>query len=386
MIEKEKILEELKAKNIKFKVDVLDQIRFNNLLNSSESLRIALNTNLTSKFNSYIEDKLKAKEQVKLNIKGETRSGKSLVGLKLIHKITTNYKDKNFDSVKQVCANQRELLQKLNEVIFGDSFLIDENAFTNVGSGSMTQLQQLKDINNIVAKENIHLISITPQVFMNTGATYGLEYYGRDSKNWLSRFLLLSLKNNMPELIGYVIFDIGKLFQETGCLIYNLTGGCTNPNKLKYEDLPKDYIKYSSCISKDFSLDELQKEKNCPFYNVCSSQLCKYEHKKDKWIQRELKGGLREREIEKYDLGLSLFLEFAYIEEEKISLTSNKRNDLKTRVKLKLPMMTNTQFTGVEIEEITSIIYTLTDLKFLKQVCESLEKDYSEIYSQIEKR
>ena len=80
------------------------------------------------------------------------------------------------------------------------------------------------------------MVYITPQVFLPTGATIGLSYFGKDTENWVSRFLLYSLKSNMPSLLGYVVFDVGKNFSEDGCYIYKQLGGCTNPKRLKFND------------------------------------------------------------------------------------------------------------------------------------------------------
>lgn len=386
---KKEILEELKPKNINFIVDVFEDLILQDISISDDSIKLKLHRDLTKYFNDWIKKKLKAKEQVKVNIKGDVRSGKSLVGLKITSTTTKNYENKIFNIEKIVCANQKELRKKLNKCDFGDSFLIDENVFANVGAGSITEFQQLKDINNIIAKNNNHMIYITPQVFLKTGATLGLSYYGKDVNNWLSRFLLYSLKNNMPILLGYVIFDIGALFIDNGCLIFKKTGGCTNPNRLKIENIDKNYIKYSSCIPEKYdSKNLINDEKQCPFYNICTSQMCKYEHKKDKWIEKEMKGGLGDREAERYEIALTLLkkLVVTYNEEnEKYMLDAKNGKELKLKIKLRMPMLSNAKFTGVEIEEIQQLVMLLTSKSFIKEICNSLELDYDKEIEEIEK-
>jgi len=204
-MEKQEFEKLLEVKNINFKVDKFEALILQDMTRFDEDTRIKLNRNLTKTFNEWLQGKLEAKEMVKINIKGETRSGKSLIGLKIIFSLTKFYDDKNFDTENQVCANQKEYRQKVAIAEFGDSFLVDENAFANVGIGSMSEVQQLKDVLNITAKKNLHTIFITPRAFLDTGATMGLAYYGKDTNNWLSRFLLYSLKNNMPTLLGYVV-------------------------------------------------------------------------------------------------------------------------------------------------------------------------------------
>ncbi len=312
----------------------------------------------------------------------------SLIGLKIIKKTTDFYEYLKFDTEKQVCANQKELKQKLQDCEFGESFLIDENAFANTGMGSMTEIQQLKDINNIIAKQNNHMVYITPKMFLDVGATLGLAYWGKDTKNWLSRFLLYSLKANSPTLLGYVVFDVGSLFQETGCLIYNKTGGCTNPQRLLVDEIGKDYIENSECIPKKYNKKDLiENKKQCPFYNLCNSQMCHYEKKKDKWIDREMKGGLGEREIERIEIAIKLFTLFAIWDSERSSFRFKAKNgkELKLKIGMKIPLITNSKLTGTEKEEIMTLMLSLLDFEMLEDTCKLVGKDHKEILEKIQK-
>jgi len=387
---KEEILKqfEFKVDGLNFKVDRFEEIMLQDMSQFDEDTRIKLNRDLTKDFTNWIDNKIKAKEQVKVNIKGSTRAGKSLIALKIMYLTTKFYPDKVFDVTKIVCANQKELRVRLNTAVFGDSFLIDENAFANVGMGSMTEIQQLKDINNIIAKQNIHMVYVTPQTFLNTGAEVGLAYFGKDTKNWASRFLLYSLKGGNPSLLGFVKFNVGSLFIDTGCLIYRLTGGCTNPKRTKFEDIPKENYIYSDCIPKkdNVIIGKINTDsKGCPFYDVCTSQMAKYEHIKDAWIMREMKGGLGEREIERLEVCLKLFKMMGSFNEETGGMRLNAKNgkELKLKIKMKLPTVVNTKYTGVEVDEIIQTIISMTDTDFLKDVCQSLEIDFEETYNNI---
>lgn len=373
-----------KIKDLNFKVDKFEELILQDMTRFDEDTRIKLNRDLTKLFNEWLKNKLDAKEQVKINIKGETRSGKSLIGLKILY-TTTKYYGYKFNTQKQVCSNQKEYRQQIATAEFGNSFQVDENAFTSVGLGSMTEIQQLKDVMNITAKKNIHTIFITPKSFLDTGATMGLAYFGKDTNNWVSRFLLYSLKGSIPALLGYVVFDVGKLFQDNGCLIYKEIGGCTNPKRYTYDKLKLkfngDLIKYSKCINKDFKESDLDNSTNaCPFYNICKSQMIKYEHKKDTWINKELKGGLDERDSERIRVSLELLKEFGTINEVgEIRLNAKNGKQLKLKVKLKLPKISNSKFTGTEIDEILTTLTSMTDLDFLKDVCNQINVDYEKL-------
>jgi len=382
-----------KLKDIKFKVDVMEESLLKKISMGDDNIKFYLNYDFTQEFNQYIKDKLEAKEQIKINIKGETRSGKSLIALKIVSNIVDYYNNetkikKEFDINYIICANQKELRQKINKAKFGDVFQIDENAFTNVGEGSYTEITQLTDINNQIAKENIHMIFITPQKFLLNGATSGLSYFGKDTKNWLSRFLVYSIKNGIPQLLGYVVFDVGKLFREHGCLIYKQLGGCTNPQRITINEIDKDFLEHTSCVDKT-KIDIIDKdfETRCPFYDYCKHPLNQYELKKDKWIKREMKGGLGEREEEKYELAYKLFIELAYITEEgEVKLEGEKKTQIETRVKMRLINMTNTKLTGVEQTNIINMVLDMTNPIMLIETCKILNKNIKEVLKDIKNK
>ena len=149
MITEKELIQIMEPKNIEFKVDAFEELILQDMSRFDEDTRVKLNRNLTTLFNSWLDNKLIAKELAKINIKGEVRSGKSLIGLKILNKLTNFYPEKKFDVDHQVCANQKEYRQKVSNAEFGSSFLVDENAFSNVGLGSMTETQQLKDVLNM---------------------------------------------------------------------------------------------------------------------------------------------------------------------------------------------------------------------------------------------
>ena len=413
----EAFLDNFKIKNVDFKVDEIEELIMQDIMQSDENTRIKLNRDVTNTFLEWIDNKIEKKENVSLNTKGNTRSGKSLVNLKLVERTNRKYK-KPFDTLKIVCANQKEYRQKLQTAKFGDSFQIDENAFANVGDGSMTELQQLKDVQNIIAKENIHTFYITPRNFLPTGAIVGLSYWGKDSKNWLSRFLLYSLKGSNPILLGFVMINVGDLFNDYGCFFNRLFGGCTNPNRLtlrevtsdtlefdiweedvivKKKSISRDFLKYSSCIPSSIreSPDIINKlnltsrdieRKSCPFFRICQHPLCQYEIKKDGWILREMTGGLDERQEERYRVALGLIQRVGFYNADigKFMLRARNGKDLNVKVNLFIPQITNTKFTKVEKEEIISIIQSVSDIGMFKEIVRQLGLDYIEELNKID--
>lgn len=387
----QEILEDLSPKNVDIQVDVFEEIILQDIAMGDDKIKIKLSRNLTKEFTDWIFNTIKNKEQVKVNIKGQTRSGKSQIGIRvcsLINKANASFGlIKDFNAQKIICGNQKILRQKLNNAEFGDFFQIDENAFANVGSGSFTEMQQLKDINNIIAKQNIQMIYITPQTFLPTGATSGLAYFGKDTKNWVSRFLLYSLKGTIPSLLGYVVFDVGKNFSENGCMIYKQIGGCTNPTRKKFEDIDKDFIYHSSAIDKTKINEEniLNDGKTCPFYNICNSFNCQYEHIKDDWIAKEMKGGIGEREREKLEVAIMLFKEFATFNVDKGQFRLNAKNgkELKLKIKMKLPTLINTKYTGVEIDDIIQTTISLLDREFLEDTCKIIDFKVEDIINEL---
>lgn len=368
---KQEIINSLRPKNVVFELDEFERIRLQDLMNLDDTIKLKLHRNLTNVFNDWIVGSHRRKDQIKVNIKGRPRSGKSLVGNKIIFMVD-DLNGKPFDVDKFVCANQKVLKKKLQTAEFSDSYLVDENAFANVGAGSMTEMLQLKDINSIIAKNNNNLVYITPNVFLNTGAPYSLDYYGKDLNNWVSRFLIYDTSKGMPLLLGYVIFDIGDMFIKNDCLIFKDIGGCTNPKRKIESQIDKDLIKYSDCIPKDYEKSSLDDStKTCPFYNICKSQMCRYEHIKDAWIEKEMKGGLDVRDLERVEVGFELFKQF--YDRETHKLTCKNAKELKVKIKLKIPSLTSSKFTGVEMEEITILMFSLLDLSFFKDVCGQLE-------------
>ncbi|MFW6246888.1 MAG: hypothetical protein ACOC22_01790 [bacterium] len=394
MISEKELLQKFELKNISFDIDPFEELLLLDAYNNEE-IKIKLNTDVTNTFINWIKNKQKKKEVISINYKGGVRSGKSLCSLKHVDKILEFHNKDLTDINYIVCGNQMEYRKKLEKAEFGDYFQVDENAFSNSGEGTNVEMAQLKDLQNIIAKKNIGTSYITPKVFMSNTAEIGLSYLGKDSNNWLSKFLLYYIGKARPVLLGYVITDVGELFRKYGCYLYKFTGGCTNPKRLSDKEIfsleEGAVLKYSRCIPEKYKQDlnlvekslseKDKKEKPCPFYRVCTHPLCKYEHKKDTWIDKEMKGGLSQRVAQRYEVVLKLLPQLASydIDEKtndfKFKYKANNGKDLKNKIQLIIPSLTATKFTITEFEQIIEIAKSFTDLDFTFATAIQLERE-----------
>lgn len=376
----EDIREEFKHCDIVFQVSEFEEMMLNDIYQHDESTKIKLNRNVTDVFFREFEKYHDQKRNIRYNIKGETRDGKSYVGLKFMD-LSFDKQGISFNEKSDyyTCGNQIEYRQKLQNAKFGEFYLIDENFFTRAGLGANIEATQMTDYNNIIAKKNIGSVFITPQKFLSTGAVLGFATYGRDSNNWLTRCLLFKFKDGFPYLMGYIVLDIGALFRKHGCLIYKFTGGCTNSKRVEIKDINEKFIKYSFCIPDEFKIDssnlKLDRDEdgnlvNCPYYEVCTHGVCRYERKKDSWIDKEMKGGLDERTEERFRIACELILELSptIIPENNIVRVKAKNGkDLKNRVKLKIHKFSNAKMGIAEFDELLEIIKSNTDISMLSE-------------------
>lgn len=382
-------LKQFSHKNINYLTSAFEELLLQDIYMNDESAKIKLNRNVTKLLFDEIKLFYDQKRNIRYSCKGPTRSGKSYSMLKIMSIIfKLNGISFNEKVDYYVCGNQIEYRQKLLNAKFGDFYLVDENYFTRAGLGANIETSQLKDYNNIIAKQNIGNIFVTPEKFLNVGSVLGFATYGRDSSNWLSRMLVYHFKDGFPYLIGFVVIDIGELYRENGCYLYKTLGGCTNSKRIEFEEIAPELIKYSWVIPSEFKDLNYLKSKiprledgeisACPFYNVCNHGMAKYERKKDSWIEKELKGGLDERTHERFTLACKLILDLnptILPESNLIKVQAKNGKDLKNRVKLKFHKYTNTKFGISEFEELLEIIKSNTDISMLCDTLLLLELD-----------
>jgi hypothetical protein len=110
----------------------------------------------TKLFFEFLDYKTRYRENIGMEVKGGTRTGKSTV-VTALSKFTANLTQVPF-TLWHVCANEIEYLEKLKTptLPFGSTFQIDEQTETHSGAGSYTEMQVLEDMSNIIAKNQIH--------------------------------------------------------------------------------------------------------------------------------------------------------------------------------------------------------------------------------------
>jgi len=98
-----------------------------------------------------IQEKVRYREHIGIEIKGGTRTGKSSIGIALA-KFIAQLTGVTF-TLKHICPNEIIYLQKLKDPNLpnGSIFLIDEQTETHTGAGSYAEMSVLEDIQQICA-------------------------------------------------------------------------------------------------------------------------------------------------------------------------------------------------------------------------------------------
>lgn len=196
---------ELKMSDLKFQInlkdafyelDELQQEMLNFYLRADFRFKQAYHTNYTVPFIKWLRTSANLREPVHLSILGKTRSGKSYtaITIAIIHSLLNG---RIFNS-EYICAEAYEFLEKLktmpSEKLINSIFLIDESRNAQYGFGSTARKMKLKDVQNIIAINNISTISLTPDRWANEEANYGLRTFGRCFKTKSVRLMLYNLQ------------------------------------------------------------------------------------------------------------------------------------------------------------------------------------------------
>ena len=186
-------------------------------IRADRRFRRAFSINYTSDFLQYIKDKARLKEPLHISIIGNTRSGKSYIGITICAFIMACY-GKIFTN-EYICANAFEFLEKLKVMpqykVRNSVFLIDEEKQAIYGVGSIAKKMKLADVQNIIAINNISTLMLNPVGWANKEANYGLRTFGRCFKTKTNRLMLynLSEKGRGSELpMGNVYLPIFTQF------------------------------------------------------------------------------------------------------------------------------------------------------------------------------
>jgi hypothetical protein len=112
----------------------------------------------TDLFLRMIQEKVRYREHIGIEIKGGTRTGKSSVGI-AVCKFISALTGVPF-TLQHICPNEIIYLQRLKDPKLpnGSVFLIDEQTETHTGAGSYSEMSVLEDIQQICAKEQIHSV------------------------------------------------------------------------------------------------------------------------------------------------------------------------------------------------------------------------------------
>lgn len=187
-------------------------------------------SNKTKYFLREIVRYVKEKRVFRISVMGQTRSGKSEVGSTISFYYTTIFnkffdkghfndldllEDENIKSGKLdfntffVCDNQQVYKKRLKEhhqkgkLKYGQIWLIDENKDSTGGVGSMSEIIEMTNLNNIMAKFNQSEVYCQPLKFETRNCPYGLKVFKKDIPNRVNWCLLFSIDNDPS---GAVVF------------------------------------------------------------------------------------------------------------------------------------------------------------------------------------
>lgn len=241
---------------------------------------MAFNSNVTDFFISEMHDYVKDARCWRISIMGETRGGKSEVGqtvaLSYVEIFNHYFKLGHFDKqdvfsdkifvpseiqidVGHIMSSQGNYIYTLRDnyragtIKFGQIWIVDEARKSIGGIGSFSEMLDLKNVNNIVAKFMQAEIWIQPLQFETNNAPYGLYVYKKDVVNKINWCLLYKMQRNAVGGVEYSFMGWVKVPLHT--------------NLALRED---------------------------------------YNHKKNLWIMAEMNGNVDERMIERKEMALKL--------------------------------------------------------------------------------
>jgi hypothetical protein len=253
----------------KWEEEPINKRLLNREAQESEALRKALSTDLTADFIKSLYHKVTRtpSENINIEVKGETRSGKSSVGI-FLAKLISYWWGHEF-TPESVLPNQGVLLERLKDAEYGETFLIDEQTPETYGEGILRETEQLGMCLNITAKQCNNLIFIYPPSFTSRNSPYGLETLAKDVHNKYIKLFYHDLRRKQ--------FGFGGIWPQ---------GFITLPKYQEedYQVLPKSKWskrRVSNQEQKGYDFDSLFEET--------------YEAKKDEWVKavRELDSSVR---------------------------------------------------------------------------------------------
>lgn len=281
-----------------YELDVLQNKILQSYLRLDPKFRRAFNTDFTGEFFQYLKDKARLKEPISLSVRGNTRSGKSYSSITILAFLMACHG--KHATAQYFCANSIEFLEKLKTMsqdeLNNTCFLIDEAKNAIFGEGSVAKKLKIRDVQNIIAINNISTIMLTPDAWSGgDGSHYGLRSFGRCFKTKTNRFML-----------------------------YNLQEGTLNSKPLGMVYIPI----FTEFIPKPYS-EQLEKD---------------YLDRKMKWVEMEQRG---EGDV-LAELRKNIAMNF--LKDEKF-LTIKKQDEKRTYISIKL----GSEYTKSEVDQILSI-------------------------------
>lgn len=253
---------------------------------TSEAFARALHTEMTGVFYDFLEFKIKHRENIATGIKGETRSGKSLVGHSISWHIAglivkIHYPDtlaNKYYNIDNVCATESEYAYKVKDCIENSIFQVDEQRESKFQMGSVREELYIMDVQNIIAKAMVHSTWIYPTDFIERNCQLGLQTIGKDTKKKMTKLLVYDLTKSKLGFgmtpLGFIVIPVGHLWT------------C------------KEVKTYSRCDTFGKPL--------CPLFLKCPRFIAQYERKKNLWIEAEKQQKMGHLQEQRFKMGEQL--------------------------------------------------------------------------------
>lgn len=213
-------MERSKSKTINIQADVLKALYYENkdLLRSEAD---TLQDDITELFEIYIEDKISSGELLNIAITGEVAGSKSTSGCKIKKKANDVIRKKHkkvIDEFKTIFSDQTEFVRFINTEEQDVCVLIDEfSRVAEIGLNATTEMALFDYYTEVFAQKHVHRISCSPSVILDKTATVILDYLGKDTNNFYSKFKL-SYRNPSDgynqKTLGFIHIYVGDIIEE----------------------------------------------------------------------------------------------------------------------------------------------------------------------------
>lgn len=274
------------ASGAKFKISPIQDFLLKQQMSTNEAFARAYFTEMTKVYFDFLQYKIENRENISIGLKGQTRSGKSAVAsataFHVAHLIVKIHypetKPSLYYNINNICANESEYAYKVKEATENSIFHIDEQRESKFQMGSVREELYIMDVQNIIAKANIHSLWLFPTDFIERNCQLGLETIGKDTEKRLTKLLVYDLSKSKIGFgytpLGYIIMPVKHLWT------------C------------KEIGKYGRCDTFGKPL--------CPNFPTCPRFVATYERKKNTWIQKEKDQEIGEMQEQRFKMGEQL--------------------------------------------------------------------------------